>query len=198
MSDEFVSINDVRERFYDEDIELLGTTVCLVEITISTEQYAKGKQDVWLRFSKPGTPAYPYWACLEDAKDKDDVRTAFGLTDDERIWRCGERDGLTYAEAWECMERIAGKITGVKERVVEIALYRGQDEEGEVTDRVGIQLHFGDPGDPIDEDEAAYEFPAWMDPTHTLSGADYFALDDVPIAFNIDPDAKMWVVNEME
>lgn len=37
MSEEMVSFNEVRERFYAEDIELLGTTDILVEITVSDE-----------------------------------------------------------------------------------------------------------------------------------------------------------------
>jgi hypothetical protein len=196
MPDELVSLNEVKDRFYSEDLELLGNTDALVEITVSDEQDERGQQDVRLRFGNPGEPSYSYWAFLEYAGTAEDLQTAFGIKSDEQLWRCGNRTELTIDEAWECMEDSGEKIVSYKECGVEIALYRGQDEDGTVSPRVGIQLHFGEPGKPVVEGSDAYEFVAWMDPTYTLSGQDFFALDDVLVAFNIDPNIKMWLVGD--
>jgi len=84
----------------------------------------------------------------------------------------------------------------VKKRAVEIALYHAQDDEGNSLPGVGIQLHFGDIDAGIDEKSKAYDCPAWMDSNFAPSMKGMFSLDDIPIAFGIDPDKKMWIVGD--
>ncbi len=181
MSDnELVSLNEIRDRFYEDDLELLATTRALVEITVRRERGGKGKRastpDVRLRFGRP--------------------QAAFGIGPGERIWRAAGRDGLNFEEAWAAMMADGGEITCVREREVEIALYRGQDDEGELLPNVGIQLHFGEPGSPVEEKSDAYNYPGWMDSGYLPSGRDMFTLDDIPVVFDIRPDDKVWAVGD--
>lgn len=208
MSDnELVSLNEIRDRFYEDDLELLATTRALVEITVRRERGGKGKRasapGVRLRFDRPQadaldkeSAAYGYVANLEDGASRKDVQTAFGIGPGERIWSAAGRDGLNSEEAWAAMMADGVEITCVRERQVEIALYRGQDDEGELLPNVGIQLHFGEPGGPVEEKSDAYNYPGWMDSDYLPSGRDMFTLDDIPVVFDIGPDDKVWAVGD--
>jgi hypothetical protein len=157
---------------------------------------------VRLRFRKPGdaldkeTAGYGYVADLEDATKREDVQTAFGIGPGERIWSAAGREGLNSEEAWAAMMADGVEITCLRERQVEIALYRGQDDEGGPLPNVGIQMHFGEPGGPVEEKSAAYRHPAWMDSGHLPSGRDMFTLDDIPSIFDIGPEDKVWAVGD--
>lgn len=203
--DELVSLNEIRDRFYEDDLELLASARALVEITVRRERGAGRRPrdpDISLRFGRPGgaldreTPGFGYVAILDEASTQEDVQTALSIGPGERIWSAAGRDGLTTGEAWEALMSGGGEITCVKEREVEIALYRAQDDEGEVLPDVGIQLHFGEPGLPVEEESEAYSYPAWMDSGRIPSGAEMFTLDDVPVIFDIGPDDKVWAVGD--
>lgn len=200
-----VSLNEIRDRFYEDDLELLASARALVEITVRRER-GTGRRPrdpgISLRFGRPGgaldreSAGYGYVAELDDASSRNHVQTAFGIGPGARIWSAADRDGLTTEEAWDMLMSGGGEITCVKEREVEIALYRGQDDEGGLLPNVGIQLHFGEPGLPVEEKSEAYSFPAWMDSGRIPSGAEMFTLDDVPVIFDIGPDDKVWAVGD--
>jgi hypothetical protein len=202
---ELVSLNEIRDRFYEDDLELLASARALVEITVRRERGTGRKPrdpGIRLRFGRPGgaldreSPGYGYVAELDEASSRKHVQTAFGIGPGERVWSAAGRDGLTTEEAWEALMSGGGEITCVRERQVEIALYRGQDDEGGLLPNVGIQLHFGEPGRPVDEKSDAYNFPAWMDSGQIPSGRDMFTLDDIPVIFDIGPDDKVWAVGD--
>jgi len=146
-------------------------------------------------------PAYAYLANTEFAETKRDIEIMFDLRPDEAIWTCGEQSGLTFDVAWKCKERAKQNIVAVKRRAVEVALYRGQEEDGTIGRSIGIQMHFGEPGQPVEatqEEEDPYNYCAWMDSSLAPSGEERFTLDDISVAFGIDPAAKVWEVGEVE
>lgn len=199
---ELVSLNEIRERFETDDIELVANTKALVEVTIYPEKGERGNLNVRLHFGRVNedinreSPFYVYVAFLDWAEDPEDIQTVFDINPDERIWSAQEREGMNLEEAWSFMEEAEREIVCVKKRSVEIALYRAQDRKGELLPNMGIQLHFGDVDGVVEEGSDAYNFPAWMDSAYAPSPKGMFTIDDIPVAFDIDPNEKIWVIGD--
>lgn len=111
---ELVSLNEIRDRFYEDDLELLATARALVEITVCRERGGRGRRSsapgIRLRFGRPQMDrldrksiAYGYLANLDDAVSREDVQTAFGIGPGERVWSAAGPDGLNSEEVWTAL-----------------------------------------------------------------------------------------------
>jgi len=204
----FVSLNEMRDAFQQERIEIFTETPhfarIVVEIGPPPDRIVN--QIMVIRFGQPGTEVDPDYfgvVTLDEDDEFFDIISVLGIDPEKPEW---EVEGtklnrqISAKEALTIKQRESFYIQCDLPLKVEIVGYRLPEEDGSLSNEVGICVHIA-PIDaeyvaPIDEDDLSnpiYDWSAELGKNPDMGPLTY---DDIAAAFNLDADAKIWLTRE--
>jgi len=195
-----VSLTEAQERFFKEEVEMLAHLLLNVRLAVQIKSKKERivDQEIILQFGPLDGEINEYRAGLmmidEDA-DFFNLVEALEIDPSEPIWTAmGTKKATKIGlhEAWAIKQTKPFLLTCVRPLSVEIALFRKEDDNLDLTDELDIQIHIASPGREKDEEDEAYNYSGYLLLDDTLPEGSTLSFDDIVSAFSVDPHARIW------